>query len=50
MKLNKIHHGDCVSLMEKLQDESVDLIIADPPYNLKKNFGNDSDKWSNVHD
>lgn len=50
MKLNKIHQGDCVLLMENIQDESIDLIIADPPYNLKKNFGNDSDKWDNVHD
>ncbi|THU41181.1 site-specific DNA-methyltransferase [Niastella caeni] len=50
MELNNIYHGDCIDLMQKLDDESVDLIIADPPYNLKKDFGNDSDKWKRVED
>lgn len=50
MKLNKIYKGDCIKLMDKLENESFDLIIADPPYNLNKNFGNDSDKWKNVTD
>jgi DNA modification methylase len=31
--------------MKKVDDESVDLIIADPPYNLNKDFGNNSDFW-----
>ena len=30
--INKIIHGDCIELLKKLDDESVDLIIADPPY------------------
>ncbi len=46
---NKIINGDCIKLMKELPDESVDLIIADPPYNLGKDFGNDSDKWDDVH-
>ncbi len=50
MKLNKIYKGDCIKLMNKLDDESFDLVIADPPYNLRKDFGNNSDKWSNVTD
>lgn len=29
-----------------MDDDSVDLIIADPPYNIGKDFGNDSDKQS----
>ena len=33
-----------------MESESVDLIIADPPYNLKKDFGNKSDNWDNVAD
>lgn len=33
MELNRIYHKDCVSGMrEKIDDESVDLVIADPPY------------------
>jgi DNA modification methylase len=31
--------------MKTLDNQSVDLVIADPPYNLKKNFGNKSDHW-----
>ena len=29
--------------MDTLENESIDLIIADPPYNLGKNYGNNSD-------
>ncbi len=47
---NKIYSGDCVKLMKNLPDNSVDLIIIDPPYNLNKDFGNNSDKWENVED
>lgn len=42
--LNKIIRGDCISEMKKLPDASVDLVIADPPYNLSK--GN-SLTWDN---
>jgi len=33
---NTIFNEDCLSGMAKLVDNSVDLIIADPPYNLSK--------------
>lgn len=36
--------GDAIDEMEKLPSESVRLIIADPPYNLNKNYGNNQDK------
>jgi len=32
---NAILLGDCIELMRGLPDESVDLIFADPPYNLQ---------------
>ena len=41
---NKVYNEDCIAGMKKLQDNSVDIIICDPPYNIGKNFGNDSDK------
>lgn len=50
MEINKIYFGDCIKLMKKIKDESVDLIIADPPYNLNKDFGNNSDKWKEVEE
>lgn len=36
--LDKTILGDAFSVMQNLPKESVDLIIADPPYNLAKNF------------
>jgi DNA modification methylase len=36
-ELNTIVQGDCVALLKALPDESVDLIFADPPYNLQLN-------------
>ncbi|GHT12986.1 methyltransferase [Bacteroidia bacterium] len=33
--LNQIHQGDCIEGLKKLPDNSVDLIFADPPYNLQ---------------
>ena len=35
--------GDAAVEMAKLKAESIDLIIADPPYNLGKNYGNNID-------
>jgi site-specific DNA-methyltransferase (adenine-specific)/adenine-specific DNA-methyltransferase len=49
-ELNKIYLQDCITFMQEMDAESVDLIIADPPYNLKKDFGNKSDHWESVQD
>ena len=35
LPLNTIIDGDCVAAMNALPAESVDLIFADPPYNLQ---------------
>ena len=32
---NVVLHGDCVAVMEKLPAGSVDMVFADPPYNLQ---------------
>ena len=32
---NQIHHGDCLDLLAQLPDESVDLVVTSPPYNLR---------------
>ena len=44
MELNIIINEDCVEGMKSIEDNSIDLIIADPPYNLSKG-GNL--KWDN---
>lgn len=35
LTLNQILHGDCIKILESLPEKSVDLIFADPPYNLQ---------------
>lgn len=44
LPLNKIILNDAVEELKKLPNESCDVIIIDPPYNIGKDFGNDSDK------
>ena len=39
-----IIHGDSLEVLPTLESESAQMIIADPPYNIGKDFGNESDK------
>ncbi len=41
-----IIRGDAIEALSCIEDESVDLIFADPPYNIGKNFAGMKDKWS----
>lgn len=41
---SQIYNQDALEGMCLLPDESIDLVVADPPYNLGKDYGNDSDK------
>ena len=34
MAVNQIHNQDCVEGMAALDDGSIDLIFADPPFNI----------------
>lgn len=40
LEVNKIYNGDCLELMKQIPEESIDLILTDPPYNvsMKSNF------------
>ena len=40
-----IYHGDCLEVLKSIDDESVDLVFADPPYNIGKQFGDFKDSW-----
>ena len=42
--IQKVYKKDCIIGMKFIKDESVDIVICDPPYNIGKDFGNDSDK------
>ena len=43
-ELNHIYNEDCITGMQKIASDSVDIVICDPPYNIGKDFGNNSDK------
>lgn len=45
-ELNKVYLGDCIEIMGELPDESVDLIFADPPFNIGIKYDNYSDNKS----
>ncbi len=42
----EIFHGDALKILPTLKADEAQIIIADPPYNIGKDFGNDSDKQS----
>ena len=41
---NRIFCGDVIAGIDQIPAASIDLILADPPYGLGKDYGNDSDK------
>jgi len=44
---HKIIWGDAVKVLEnQIADNSIDLIFADPPYNIGKSFNGYKEKWS----
>jgi len=53
ISFNKVHRGDCIQLMDKMQVGSVGLIVTSPPYNLRNSTGNGlkdglGGKWENA--
>ena len=47
---HKIIQGDIIEILKgkEIPDGSIDLIFADPPYNIGKNFNGRKDKWESV--
>ena len=41
--------GDCLDVLKSMNSNAVNLIFADAPYNIGKDFGNNSDTWDSVH-
>lgn len=51
--IDSIILGDCVSVMERFPEQSIDLFVTSPPYNLKNSTGNGmkdgrGGKWENA--
>lgn len=47
LELNKIYLGDCLEIMNSIDDKSVDMILCDLPYGVL-NKSNSSAKWDSV--
>ena len=48
MKLNEIKNKDCINYLKKIEDNSVNLIVVDPPYNeLPKDWDN-FNQWNKI--
>ncbi|MEW6618259.1 MAG: site-specific DNA-methyltransferase [bacterium] len=43
--INKVVQGDCLEVMGRIPDKSVDVTFADPPFNLKKKYNSYYDKY-----
>lgn len=51
--LGKVHHGDCIEIMNRMPAECIDLIVTSPPYNIRNSTGNGlkdgrGGKWKNA--
>ena len=44
LELNKIYNMDCLEGMKQIDDNSIDCIISDPPYNMG------IDEWDKIHE
>lgn len=42
--VNRVFCEDALTGIQRIPDGAIDLLIADPPYGLGKDYGNDSDK------
>lgn len=46
-----VFHGDAIDVLKSsIDDESVDLVFVDPPYNIGKQFGSFKDKWNSIRE
>jgi site-specific DNA-methyltransferase (adenine-specific) len=42
--LDKVNRGDCLEVLSKIDNNSVDMVFADPPFNLEKKYGSYNDR------
>jgi 16S rRNA G966 N2-methylase RsmD len=42
--LGAVFNTDCLNLFASLNDESIDTVFADPPFNVGKDYGRGKDK------
>ena len=42
--------ADSIAVLKKIKSKTIDLIFADEPYNIGKDFGNNKDSWKTKED
>lgn len=50
IEINKIYNEDCLETMAKMPDETVDLVFADPPFNIGKKYKGYNDKKDDYYE
>ena len=48
MKTNTIHYGDNLEIMRGFEDESIDIIYADPPFFTQRDWGDFDDRFEDI--
>jgi len=50
IELNKIYNEDCLETMKRMEDDSVDMVLTDPPYgiNYQSNMRTVSEKFNHI--
>jgi site-specific DNA-methyltransferase (adenine-specific) len=38
-ELGKLYQADCLDVLPKMENKTTDLVLADPPFNLGKDYG-----------
>jgi len=47
MEVNKIYNEDCLTTLSRLPDECLDMVFADPPFNVGKKYNGYKDQKEN---
>ena len=49
LELNKIHQGDCLERLKEVDNNSIDLVVIDPPYFqvMKRDWKGEKHEWDN---
>jgi len=46
VEVNRIYLGDCIEIMKTLPNKSIDLVFADPPFNIGIKYDVHNDNMS----
>jgi len=48
LQINKIYNADCLELMKDIPDNSIDLVLTDPPYGMNFKSGYRKIQYNNI--